>query len=172
MFAGITGTLGTAAYTVAGAVATRGLTQVVLGTANKGPMGYIANGAAALILGQVVGRFVNRPAGNAVMVGGFVSIVIRAVQEFTQFGKILNAQLSGLGDWSFGLGAYEPTDFFSPLASGDPRGVVSGNVVIPDAVSRVARGVLPAVNGGNAGMGRLSMGRSHTSGSRYWGTAR
>jgi hypothetical protein len=168
----IIGTMTKAAYVIGGAVGTRALTQAVLGGQNAGMMGYAANAAAAFILGMAGGKLFGKDAGQFITIGGFVGIVMRLIQEFTQIGKVVNLQLSGLGDYSFagvrGLGHFEPMDYFVPLASADSRGTVSAAATPPAMISRVAQSVMPAVaaNGGVSGLGR---GKSRYSGSRYWG---
>jgi hypothetical protein len=162
-----------AGWTVAGAVGTRAATQLALGSKNDGPMGYVANAAAALILGTVVGKFFNKAAGTAVTVGGFVGIVLRGVQEFTNIGKVVNLQLQGMGDYPFagmrGLRSYEPFDFFSPLASADARGTVTGAATPPAMIARVAESVMPHIPAGGGGMSGLRAGRSRYAGARVWG---
>lgn len=168
----IFGLLTKAGYTIGGAVGTRALTQAILGQQNSGMMGYAANAAAAFILGMAGGKIFGKDAGQFITIGGFVGIVMRLIQEFTQLGKVVNLQLSGLGDYSFagvrGLGSFEPMDYFVPLASADSRGTVSAAATPPGMIARVAQSVMPAVaaNGGVSGLGR---GKSRFSGSRYWG---
>jgi hypothetical protein len=100
-------------------VGTRAGTQAVLGARNTGPIGYIANGIAAVILGQLVGKGMkNQAAGRAVTLGGFLGVVARAIQEYTPFGQYVTGAFgtSGLGDWGIrGLGDYTPSTFFQPM---------------------------------------------------------
>lgn len=167
----IFGLMTKAAYTIGGAVGTRALTQAILGQQNQGMLGYAANAAAAFALGMAGGKFFGKDAGQFITIGGFVGIVMRLIQEFTQIGKVVNLQLSGLGDYGFagvrGLGSFEPMDYFVPLASADSRGTVSAAATPPGMIARVAQSVMPAVAAnGVSGLGR---GKSRFSGSRYWG---
>jgi hypothetical protein len=162
-----------ATYTIGGAVGPRALTQLVLGAQNQGIMGYFANAAAAFVLGMAGGKVFGKDAGQFITIGGFVGIVMRAIGEFTQLGKVVNLQLSGLGDYSFagvrGLGSFEPMDYFVPLASADSRGTVSAAATPPSMIARVAQSVMPAVAANGGGMSGLGRGKSRYSGSRYWG---
>jgi hypothetical protein len=151
---------------IGGGLAARALTQLLLGSKNTGPLGYLANGFAAFLLGKVASMTLGPKIGTWVTVGGAVGIVMRAAQEYTPFGQAIQGAFSGLGDHAFaGMSGFEPTDFFSPLASADARGQVTGAVVIPDAVGRVARAQLPITAPAMAGLG----GRSRYTGSRVWG---
>lgn len=155
----------TAGYTIGGAVGTRAITQAVLGAANTGAIGYGANAAAAFGLGMLGRQIFGKPAGNAITVGGFVGIVLRAIQEFTGIGKAINLQLTGLGDYSFaGLGRFDPMDYFVPLASADQSGRSAASVP-PDMIARSAPRALPPAGNGVAGLG----GRSRYTGTRNWG---
>jgi hypothetical protein len=91
----------------AGAVGTRTLTNVVLGSKNQGAMGYFANGAVAVGLGLVGEKFSDQ-AGNMLLVGGLVATLLRIVQEKLMPGGAIAQQLSlqGLGDASFALGDF------------------------------------------------------------------
>jgi len=168
----IVGLVTKATYTIGGAIGTRALTQAVLGSGNQGMMGYAANAVAAFLLGFAGGKLFGKDAGQFITIGGFVGIVMRAISEFTQIGKVVSLNLSGMGDYAFagvsrGLGHFEPMDYFVPLASSDARGTISGGATPPAMIARVAQSVMPAPAA--AGMTGLGRGKSRYGGARYWG---
>ena len=94
----ITGLATTAVFTVAGAVGTQQLTQVVLQANNTGVMGYFGNLVAAFLLSWGVKAFMkNDKAAAAVLSGGFVQIVLRLIADYTPFGQY--TQSLGMGDY-------------------------------------------------------------------------
>jgi hypothetical protein len=101
----------------AGAVGTRGITQLVLKSKNEGPYGYAANVVAALGLGFVGAKFLGPNVGNSMLAGGLAATVQRLWDD--KVSKVLPAVSSaatgapagttvkGLGDVSYsddGLG--------------------------------------------------------------------
>lgn len=134
-----------AAWTIAGVVGTRAITQAILGSKNTGVVGYAANGAAAILLGQLTAKFLRNPAaGKMVTLGGFVGIVLRIVQEYTPVGSYIKSQLGGLGD-------YTATTFFVPLNPSDG----AASMQIPASVKALQ--VVP-----KAGMGASRYGSAAT----------
>ena len=102
----ITGLVSTAVFTVAGAVGTQQLTQVVLQTNNTGIMGYFGNLVAAFLLSWGVKAFMkNDKAASAVLAGGFVEIVLRLIADYTPFGSFTS---------SLGVGDYLAQNFLTP----------------------------------------------------------
>jgi hypothetical protein len=94
----ITGLVTTAVFTVAGAVGTQQLTQVVLQANNTGVMGYFGNLVAAFLLSWGVKAFMkNDRAAAAVLSGGFVEIVLRLIADYTPFGQFTSNL--GMGDY-------------------------------------------------------------------------
>lgn len=103
---GMGGLFTQALFIIAGAVGSKVITQAVLGDKNKGPMGYIGNGAVTLGLSLTAGRLMRNPqAANAIMAGGVVQIVLRLITDYTPFGKY-TAQL--------GMGDYQVSNFVTP----------------------------------------------------------
>lgn len=97
-FGDITGLIETAVFTVAGAVGTQQLTQVVLQANNSGVMGYFGNLVAAFLLSWGVKAFMkNDKAAGAVLAGGFVEIVLRLIADYTPFGQYTSNL--GVGDY-------------------------------------------------------------------------
>ena len=111
-----------------GAVGTRALTQVALGSKNQGAMGYVANGAVAVGLGMLAEKFSGAQSGNMVLVGGLVATLLRIVQEKLMPAGAISTQLSlqGLGDASFAFGDFVKS--FAVLPSSSVADA-SGNMV-------------------------------------------
>lgn len=131
------------------------LTQFALGSRNAGLFGYAGNAVGALALGWGVKKFMRNPsAGDLVTLGGFVGIVLRAVQEFTPFGQLVSSQFRGLGD----LGVYGVTTYFVPLA--EAGGPDRGALALPAAAVPVR------ANGGVSGLG-MATGARYAASGRY-----
>lgn len=95
---GMTDHIQSAVFTIAGAVGSKYLTQMVLTTSNTGVMGYIGNLVSAFVLSWGVKAFMkNEKAAAAVLSGGFVQIVLRLIADYTPFGQY-TANL-GMGDY-------------------------------------------------------------------------
>jgi hypothetical protein len=111
--ADITDLMTTAVFTIAGAVGTQQLTQMVLTTSNTGIMGYGGNLVAAFLLSWAVKAFMkNDKAAAAVLSGGMVEIVLRLIADYTPFGQY-TANL-GMGDYLSGVGNYTKQNFLTP----------------------------------------------------------
>lgn len=76
-----------------GAVATRVVPRMVLGTSDTGFMGYGANAAVALLGGMLVGKMAGSQAGSKFTAGGVISLALRVVSDF--FGSSLTG-LNGM----------------------------------------------------------------------------
>lgn len=82
---------------VGGAVATRQLPQMLLGTANTGVQGYLANAAAILAVYVVASVFGSKRVAKMAALGGGVYLFMRVLNEkFSPIGQALSLQ--GLGD--------------------------------------------------------------------------
>jgi hypothetical protein len=136
-----------AAYAVGGAVSSKYLTQMVLGSSNTGYIGYAANLAAAFIGGKALGMFVkNRQYENAFILGGVIMTVVRFLSDQTPLGSTLQ---------QYGLGDYEASTWLTPARY--VNAAASAQVDIPTAL----RPALPAGKAGMAGLrgGTYSRGR-------------
>lgn len=103
---GVGGLVTHALWIIGGAVGSKMLTQAVLGDKNKGVMGYAGNAISTFGLGLLVGKFLRNPAAsNGVIAGGVVQIVLRAITDYTPFGKYA-AQI--------GMGDYQVSNFVTP----------------------------------------------------------
>ena len=114
----------------AGAVATRGVTQAILGSKNTGVTGYAANLGVAIGLGWLTGLIPK--AGTlalGVMGGGLAATILRIWSD--KVSQTTPAALSGLGDLDFsadGMGDFVETPFPTPTTSA----LENGNWVVQD----------------------------------------
>jgi hypothetical protein len=132
----ITGLAMNAVFAIAGAVGSKLLTQMVLGSNNTGVIGYAGNavaGGALWFLAEKVLK--NRNAAHGIIIGTSIQIVLRILNDYTPFGQYL--ALSGFGD-------YQAQSFVTPQVLVDPYN--SAEIQIPSAWRQAA---LPAA----AGMG-------------------
>lgn len=115
-------TVAMALWGSAGAVVTRAGTQALLGDKNAGPVGYVANAAVAAVLGYAGERFVSANAGQGLLVGGLIGLVLRIAKEQFFASSPLAAQLSlqGMGDADFALSGYVNDPFTLPTTSSGP----------------------------------------------------
>ena len=97
-------------FGAAGAVGSRMLPQIVLGSNNTGIMGYGANIVSGLILAWGGRKFFGRSAGNAALAGAGIALVLRLIQDFTPWGSTVS--LNGMGD--AGMGILMPSQFVDP----------------------------------------------------------
>lgn len=94
----VAGLATSAVFTIAGAVGTKYLTQMVLTSSNTGVMGYLGNLVSAFLLSWGVKAFMkNDRAAAAVLSGGIVQVVLRLIADYTPFGQY-TANL-GMGDY-------------------------------------------------------------------------
>ena len=96
----------TGVFATVGAVGSKLLTQVVLGSSNTGVMGYLGNLVAGGLIGLAADKGLkNKQAAFAVYVGTAIQIVLRAITDFTPYGSVV--ALSGVGD-------YQAANFVAP----------------------------------------------------------
>lgn len=142
--------LSNGAYAAVGAVGSRALSQMLLGSGNTGIMGYGANVASTLALGWAAGKFLGRNARTWVVGGGMAGLVLRLIQDYTPYGKYFS--LSGAGDP--GMGILMPSSFVDPAlftGSGAQRAIPSAWRPAPVAAPAKA---------GMSGLGASSYGYS------------
>lgn len=127
-------------FALIGLVAARQLPQMFLGAANTGIWGYAANIATAAVVGWMAGRFISREAGNAMLLGGGLFVVNRAIGDyFSPVQKYLS--LSGVGD-PLALGDIRPGYFPLPVPVD-----ANNNPIIPVEID-ARRALAPAPTGG------------------------
>lgn len=108
----LTGLATTAVFTIAGAVGTKYVTQMILTTSNTGVMGYFGNLVAAFVLSYGVKMFMkNDRAAAAVLSGGIVQLVLRLINDYTPYGSYVSNL--GMGDYT-ALGNYTSQNFLTP----------------------------------------------------------
>lgn len=91
---------------VGGAVGSKVLTQVILGTKNTSWTGYAGNGVATGLLGWAAHMvFRDKMIAKMVVAGGVAQIIVRMITDKTQYGQFL------LGA---GLGDYQVSHFLTP----------------------------------------------------------
>lgn len=136
------GTLKTALYASAGAVGTRAITQAVLQDKNQGVYGYFGNAVSAYGLGWLLEKFAGAAAGEAALIGGLISLVLRIAKELVFASGPLSTQLalSGLGDADFALKGYVTDPYFVPTTSVGPDQVTQPPQVIPVLPPATAKG--------------------------------
>ena len=77
---------------------TGGVTQMILGAGNTGPMGYAVNLAATGLLAYVAHMFVkNKAFAAGILAGGVGSVIRRVISDYTPYGSFLSS--SGVGDY-------------------------------------------------------------------------
>jgi hypothetical protein len=85
MLSNLTQTLKRAGWAIGGGVLTRSIPQAVLGDKNTGLMGYGANLLTAAVGAGAVGKFMGPDAAESFLLGGFVMIAGRVVEDY--FGR-------------------------------------------------------------------------------------
>jgi hypothetical protein len=143
----IGGLVTNALWIILGAVGSKLLTQAVLGAKNSGVFGYGGNAIATALLGFGTSKMLkNESAGNAVIAGGVVQIVLRALTDFTPFGKYTSA---------LGLGDYLASNFVTPQRYVDPLN--SAMVELPSGWAPRLPAPAPVAASAGAGMGSASV---------------
>jgi hypothetical protein len=126
-------------FALIGLVAARQLPQMFLGASNTGLWGYAANIGTAVVVSWLGGRFLGRDAGQAMLLGGGLFVVNRAIGDyFSPVQKYLS--LSGIGD-PLALGDIRPGYFPLPVPVDS-----NNNPIIPMEID--ARRALAAPAGG------------------------
>ena len=92
-----------------GVVASKYVTQMVLGSSNSGYMGYAGSAVVTLALGWAAHKFVGKDAATGVIAGGLGALALRIFQDNVSG----TSSMSGLGDpdmaaLGVGLGEYRP----------------------------------------------------------------
>jgi hypothetical protein len=97
-----------------GAIGSKYLTQLVLGSNNTSWVGYFGNAVATGILGWGTHAITkNRELASAVVVGGATQIILRMLTDLTPFGQVVSG--TGLGD-------YQVANFWMPPRLMSPSG--------------------------------------------------
>jgi hypothetical protein len=146
MGSGMTALVKKALYLIAGGVAARAITQMVLKDKNTGLMGYAGNAVAAVLAGWATSKVLkSKDAGAFVTLGGITAIVQRALTDYTPVGAYINTQMSGIGmRGDLGMAGIVPQTFFVPLQSGADMSTTMPGAIQALAAPRAAgmRGIM------------------------------
>ncbi len=143
MGGGITNLITSAAYAIGGAVSSKYLTQMVLGTQNTGYLGYAANLAASFVGGKALGMFIkNKQAENSFILGGVIMTLVRFLSDQTPLGAKLK---------DAGFGDYEASTWLSPARY--INAAQSAQVDLPLTLQQRALPAAAGMAGARAGMG-------------------
>jgi hypothetical protein len=108
-------------FNVVGAVGSKLLTQMVLGSNNTGFMGYAGNIVSGVALGLATGAVGStRKYSAQVYIGMVTGLIIRVISDYTSYGSQL--ALSGIGD-------YQVQNFATPQRLSD--GLHSAAIAMP-----------------------------------------
>jgi len=143
-----------AVFVIVGAVGSKLLAQMVLGTNNTGVVGYAANAIAGGAMWFVAEKVMhNTDAANGIIAGTAVEIILRLINDYTPFGSYV----AGLG-----MGDYQAQAWLTPQVLVDPY--KNANIQWPQgllsAVTPPPAAVMPASVGIASGMGDLYGGKS------------
>jgi hypothetical protein len=129
----IMGYVGSGAAVVGGAVGSKAVTQLVLGTKNTGATGYAGNAVATAGLGWLAHLvFRDKSISQMVIAGGIAQILVRFMTDQTPYGSFMaNA---GIGDyqtnWNFTtpqrVAGYPPTSIIVPPGYGGGAAITPG----------------------------------------------
>lgn len=122
-------------FALIGLVVTRQLPQLLLKEKNTGYVGYAANGIAAGAAAWGTHKFISKPAGVAVGIGGGLYVVNRILQErLSPIGSFLT--LAGVGDAAAApsVGRLKSAYFAFPTM----RDAKTGAVILPPEIDAAA----------------------------------
>jgi len=123
MFGGIGGILTNAVFVIAGALGSKLLTQMVLGTNNTGMIGYAGNAVAGFGLWFLAAKVLKNAEGaKGIISGTAVQLVLRLINDYTPFGQYVS---------QLGMGDYQAQAFVTPQVLVDPYN--SARIKIPGA---------------------------------------
>jgi hypothetical protein len=116
------GLVTTGTFAIVGALGSKLGAQLVLGSSNTGPIGYLANagvGAGMWFLADKVMK--NRSMGHGILIGTVIQIILRVVNDYTPFGTYVQ---------NLGMGDYQVQSYVQPQILIDP--VNSAAISIPN----------------------------------------
>ena len=155
-FGGIGSILTNAVFVIAGALGSKLLTQMVLGTNNTGMIGYAGNAVVGIGLWFLADKVLkNKEAAKGVISGTAVGLVLRLINDYTPFGQYVS---------QLGMGDYQAQAFVTPQVLVDPynsaRIKIPGAWMPPPAPALTPSSAAAAVGVGSYGGGDLYGGRS------------
>lgn len=120
---GVGGILTNAVFVIAGALGSKLLTQMVLGTNNTGMIGYAGNAVAGFGLWFLAAKVLKNTEGaKGIISGTAVQLVLRLINDYTPFGQYVS---------QLGMGDYQAQAFVTPQVLVDPYN--SARIKIPGA---------------------------------------
>lgn len=126
-----------AVFVIAGAIGSKLLTQMVLGSNNTGVVGYAANAIAGGVLWFLAEKVMrNKDAANGIIAGTAVQIILRLINDYTPFGSYVS---------NLGMGDYQAQAFVTPQSLVDPYN--SARISIPAGWGAPPAVVMPAAVG-------------------------
>jgi len=160
----ITNIVTNAVFVIAGALGSKLLAQMVLGTNNVGLIGYAGNaiaGGAMWFLTEKVMH--NRMASNGVIAGTAVQIILRLINDYTPFGQYVS---------QLGMGDYQAQSFVTPQILVDPFNSaqirIPGAWMPPPALPAPAAGTTLSTAAGKAGVAGYGSGPLYGGGSSLY----
>lgn len=143
-----------AVFVIVGAVGSKLLAQMVLGSNNTGVVGYAANAIAGGAMWFVAEKVMhNKDAANGIIAGTAVEIILRLISDYTPFGSYV----SGLG-----MGDYQAQAWLTPQVLVAPynNATIQWPQGLLSAVTPPPAATMPAGVGVSSGVGDLYGGRS------------
>ena len=120
---GIGGIVTNAVFVIIGALGSKLVTQMVLGTNNVGVVGYAGNAVVGGLMWFVTEKVMhNKTASAGVIAGTAVQIILRLINDYTPFGQYVS---------QLGMGDYQAQAFVTPQVLVDPYN--SAQIRIPGA---------------------------------------
>lgn len=136
-FGGLGGEIVDTLWMIGGAVGSKMITQMILGSSNTGVMGYVGNVGSGLALSFVFSKFMhNASAAKAIFKGAVLQTILRVINDLTPLGAYTS---------SIGVGDYQASNWVTPQIYVDPNN--SAMVKIP---AGWGGGALPAGSAGGS----------------------
>lgn len=116
------GLVTTGTFAIVGALGSKLGAQLVLGTNNTGPIGYLGNAAVGAGMWFLADKVLkNRNMGHGILIGTVIQIILRVVNDYTPFGSYVA---------NLGMGDYQMQSYVTPQILLDP--VNSAAISIPN----------------------------------------
>ena len=145
---GIGESITNAVFVIVGALGSKLGAQTVLGANNVGVTGYAANAAAGAVMWFLAEKVMkNRAAGNGIIAGTLVQIILRVINDYTPFGSYVA---------NLGMGDYQAQSFVTPQVLVSPY--QSAAIQIPNGWGAPPPPPMAAAPGGKGMGGRASYG--------------
>lgn len=131
------GLVTTGTFAIVGALGSKLGAQLVLGTNNTGPVGYLGNAAVGAGMWFLADKVLkNRNMGHGILIGTVIQIILRVVNDYTPFGSYVA---------NLGMGDYQMQSYVTPQILLDP--VNSAAISIPNGWGQGAIAAPPMTSG-------------------------